>query len=481
MPRCLYLAVAFCVFWVSLSLAAAEKTCASVKYEAPSGQGNAVEFVFDKAYVCGQFANGDWWVSAGSGNRVGIVSIHPEARDGLNGFEVDPSSRARQGFDRRVFGYDPTLQPSLPLRVSGDASVVKAVSASAEKSNCLPCLQYAAVLTVLARPAVNSSTAFRPGYSGKRKISFPVDSIWKKILPHFPASCCSATKEISFNTLSKRYAGVQLDHLEGWVGRSMHPIDNMPDYGAAIARDSSIAILRMLLDDFDTANQIHRSVLIGYVQMSIDLLSMAESGVRWSADGGHGNGRKLPILFGGYLLEEDRFYKAANQPVFSEDQQVYFSKNANMALYGRRCVDADYWMQQRQDKGPADCGDPYGFIDGGGRDIGGGYQFCCTAMPWKYTALTVRLLGLESKWNNDTFLQYVDRWVNHGAWASPDPCAGYNGNPAGHGSQYGPTPSGRCIQGAGRFLEKHGTSKDTGYYGSKFGDQLWRWYASKKN
>jgi hypothetical protein len=470
-----------CLFGVSLPVSAIEQTCASVKYDAPSGPANTIQFVFDKPYVCGQYANGDWWISADTSGYVQIVSMLPAARDGLNGFEVNPSSRSKQGFDRRVAAYDVSLQPSLPMRLSGDASVIKAVSSAAGKPNCLPCLQFAAVLTVLAKPVPATSAMFRPGYYGKRKSLYSVDPIWKKSLPRLSVSCCSVEKELSFNALAKRYAGVQLDHLDGWVGRSLHPIDNMPDYGASIARDSSTAILRMLMDDFDPAKPAHRAALIGYLQMSIDLLSMAENGVRWGPDGGHGNGRKLPMLFGGYLLQEDRFYKAMNQSVFSEDEQVYFSPVANKSLYGRKCADAEYWMQQRLDKGPKDCRDPYGYIDGGGQDIGAGYQACCTAMPWKYTALAVRLLGLERKWNSDAFLQYADRWVNHGAWASPDPCAGYNGSPAGHGSQYGPTTSGRCIQGAGRYLDKHGSSKDTGYYGSKFGDQLWRWYESRKN
>ena len=470
---------AFCLIIVSLPTSASDQTCESVKYSSPATWENAVEFVFDKPYVCGQYANGDWWVSAGPRGHVQIISILPEARAGLSGFEVNPSSRSKQAFDRRVAGYDRTLQPSLPLSLTGDVSLVKAVSANVAKPNCLPCLQYAAVLTVLAKPVSDSKVMFRPGYFGKKKFSYSADSIGRKSLSRISASCCSVTEKLSFSMIADRYSGVQLDHLEGWVGRSMHPSDNMPDYGASIARDTSTSILRMLLDDFDPAKSVHRAALIGYLQMSIDLLSMAENGVRWSADGGHGNGRKLPLLFGGYFLEEDRFYKAVNQSTFSEDEQVYFSPVVKKALYGRKCSDAEYWMQQRFNKGPKDCRDPYGYIDGGGKDIGDGYQFCCTAMPWKYTALVIRLLGLEGKWNNDHFLQYVDRWINHGAWASPDPCAPYNNSPASYGVRYGPTSSGRCIEGAGRSVDKHGSKKNNGYYGSKFGDQVWQWYASR--
>jgi hypothetical protein len=95
-----------CLLFVSLPVFAGEKNCERVKYRAPSSAEIAIEFVFDTSYPYGQYANGDWWVSAGTGGYVRIISILPEARDGLNGFEVNPSSRSKQGFDRRVAGYD---------------------------------------------------------------------------------------------------------------------------------------------------------------------------------------------------------------------------------------------------------------------------------------------------------------------------------------------------------------------------------------
>jgi hypothetical protein len=468
-----------CISSISLHAATIDRTCKDILYDGSLGSNDSVRFSFDRRYPCGQYANGDWWISADAVGPVRIVEISPEAWDGLNGFEINPSSGSKQAFDRRVAGYTPSQQPALPLVIKSDASVVKAVSASISKQTCLPCLQYAAVLTVLNRPAVNSEKLFRPGYFGKQKYALSVEAIKLNKLPRLPVACCSASKELGFDELARRYRGVQLDHLEGWVGRSLHPVGNMPDYGASIARDTATGLLRMFLDDFSLGNPSHRSALVGYLQMSIDLLTMAENGVQWHTDGGHGNGRKLPLIVGGYLLEDDRFLKAVRKSAFSEDEQVFFSAVANIALYGRQCDDAQYWMQQRANKGPKDCRDPYGYIDGGGKEIGEGYQACCTAMPWKYTALAIRLLRLEESWSNEAFLQYVDRWVGHGAWAVPDPCAGFNEKVDEYGKKYGPKSSGRCIEGGGRFSSKHGTNKNNGYYGSKFGDQFWHWYVSR--
>lgn len=466
------------VFWSSATQAALQE-CERIAIAAADKPSITVEFIFDKPYPCGRFANGDWWVSGGIYGDVNILTILPAAADGLNGFEVNPSSASRQGFDRRVAGYDRTLQPDLPLRLKGDASVVKAVSDGTDKRKCLPCLHFAAVLTVLAEPLSNSTTLFRPGYFGSKKASFSADGIERRDLPRVQASCCPSARDIPFGRLANRYAGVQLDHIEGWAGRALHPLANMPDYGASIARDSAIALLRILIADFNVSVPIHRAALIGYLQMSIDLLSMAENGVRWGPDGGHGNGRKLPLLFGGQMLGDDRFFHVAKRSRFSEDEQVFFSEVAGRPLFGKRCADAEYWMQQRFGMGPKDCRDPYGHVDGGGQDIGSGYQSCCTAMPWKYTVLATRLLGLEQRWGNDTFTQYVDRWVTFGTWASPDPCSGYNGNPEDYGRTYGPDTYGHCKEGKGRFVKTHGKNKDSGYYGSRFGDQFWNWYVTQ--
>ena len=95
-------------------------------------------------------------------------------------------------------------------------------------------------------------------------------------------------------------------------------------------------------------------------------------------------------------------------------------------------------------------------------------------MPWKYTALAVRMLALEKAWAYDPLLEYVDRWVSEGAWASPDPCAPYNNVPDDYLRSYGPNKARECIPGAGRYKDKHGTNKDAGFYRSALGDQMWR-------
>ncbi len=480
-PRIVACFFAVCAQFLSLAYADVG-TCVSISYPAPSGSKNDIVFSFDKPYHCGRYANGDWWVSADASEVVVIKSVDPVTSVGFSGIEINPSTKTMQGFDQRISGYDGTLNVRLPLRVRGDSSVVKAVSISAEhskkntNSKCRPCLQFAAVLTVLRTPLAYSSGFLRPPYFGKEKTHYALPKDLLKHIPRLPVGCCTEAKYGDFEKILKRYRGVQLDHLENWVGRDMHPIDNMPDFGASIATDNAVAPLRFMLNDFNFEVQTHRLALINYLQMGVDLKGMAMTGMKWPGAGGHGNGRKLPILFAARLLGRDDFLQSAKRAVFSEDEQVYFSEKAGKALYGASCSDSNYWLTTRLGRGSRDCRDPYGYIDGGGHEIGGAYQFCCTAMPWKYTALAVRMLGLEEGWANNAFLEYADRWVIDGVWANPDPCASYNNNPDDYMKVYGPDKDNNCIRGAGRYKTKHGTKKDGGDYRNKFGDQMWLIY-----
>ena len=447
--------------------------CSDVTYLSPAGTRTLVKFYFAEKYPCGRFANGDWWVSPAESGSVVIDRVTPDGTKDLNGLEINPSSKNRQGFDHRIAGYDGTLNVGTPFQVQGDASIVKTISTPAESANCRPCIQFAAVLTILEKPLPGSENLFRPGYFGSTKTlhGFDISNLAK--LPSYSVKCCGDSKKSDFSKLTKRYQGVQLDHLQGWVGRMIHPVDNMPDYGASIASDNAASVLRLLLDDFNPRLKDHKQAIINYLQMGIDMASMAEGGVAWPANGGHGNGRKLALVFSAYVLNRQDIRNLIDETSFSEDTQVYYSHVANRSLYGAHCTDQQYWRRIMTGKGRRDCRDPYGYVDGGGDEIGGAYQYCCTAKPWKYTALAVRLLGVEELWSNPDFLEYVDRWVSHGVWSSPDPCAAFNGVPSDYLSSYGARTDGMCIPGEGRYLDEHGQNADRGYYRNKLGEEMW--------
>jgi hypothetical protein len=291
----------------------------------------------------------------------------------------------------------------------------------------------------------------------------------------------------------------------------------MAEYGAEIASDNAVSLLRMLLSDFNYSDAVHKRALINYLQMAIDIKSMAAGGMVWDADGGHSNGRKLPLIFANAVFGGTDFSNAIAASRFSEDQQIWRSGVTGEVLWGKPPLgnpEDDYWKTTRGALGdPAvsggskDVRDPYGRIDGGGDEIGIGYQIL-TSMPWKYMVLAVYMLGIETPPTavpfpaTSTLAEYAERWVRYGVKAAdtttninlttgvitPIPhglpvCARpvIPAVPPGvqtvfYGVDFGPNGGGGCIVGANNFVAVNNTSANVGQYFSTFGDQLWAWY-----
>jgi hypothetical protein len=214
------------------------------------------------------------------------------------------------------------------------------------------------------------------------------------------------------------------------------------------------------------------AALNNYVQAGVDWYGIVKGGGRYSADGGHMLGRKLPIAFTGVMLGDADIKAVAASGAFSEDSHLYLSAQAGekgrngqarqyfnntaqggMVLFGKVCPAGMYEAEQNGKGGARDCRDPLGLIDGG--EIPGDvYQACCTSIPYRNTSLAVRLMpDLRTTWDNEVFHMYADRWANHGAWTKPD------------------TKS--------RYIELHGSSKNAGFYGSKFQAGMWAAYKGR--
>ncbi|MCB0347149.1 MAG: hypothetical protein KDD66_18660, partial [Bdellovibrionales bacterium] len=382
---------------------------------------HGVTWTFDRPHVVGQYANGDYWVAVDpSTGTVRITSITPDFDGTHNGWEVNPYDVENQGFDVRISSFDAGKVPALPYSAGPNQSIVKGVSVDYGDTGCRPCLQKAAVLTVVSEaPPGNGATFFRPPYFGSNKLQFSTTGLRTDLLPSLAPPANTPTLE----SVRARFGEVQLDHKANWTGRHLHPVDNMPDYGADIARDTAVAALRLMLND---SIQDKMPALIAYVQYGIDLYNMRFGGLLFSANGGHTNGRKLPLAFAAVMLNnqpmKDALF-AANTGEFSEDGMLYRSAVNGMVLFGQTCSESMYWYNQLTTGGSRTCRDPYQYIDGG-ETPGGSYQFCCNSQVWKGAALALHLMPeLYTLWNNDNMNEYVDRWVTFGAWTQPDPYA----------------------------------------------------------
>lgn len=148
------------------------------------------------------------------------------------------------------------------------------------------------------------------------------------------------------------------------------------------------------------------------------------------------------------------------------------------------CTASHYWDSCFVDDWPGSgcnrvCGDPFGFIDGG--PPGTSYQAIFSPAAKAY-ALSGRLIpALGEAWPVDDdhplFLEYMDRWVEFGAWTMPDPCDANAAQPAGNSPADCHTgPSGTCLCNQGgnpRYAGVHNTNADSGPYNTAYTGAMW--------
>lgn len=425
-----------------------------------------ITFAFDREYPCGTFANGDWWVApAAPGGHVVVARISPDATTGRNGFEVNPDSTTRQGFDSRARNYDATRIPALPYTASAGDSIVKEVSLPATASGCgvavafVSCIDTGAILTVLgAVPADRGAGLFRPPYFGDDKPLVETSRLRLDRLPRLAPVAGAPTLDEVTAALKRP----QIDHQSEWHGGFLHPRQSLPDYGREIANVTTDAALRLMLND---APEAKRAAAIAFVQYGIDLAAARRGGTEWSANGGWRHGRKLVMTLSAELLDDAEMrtlVSAAPYNTFAEDGHLFRSAAAGRVLWGAPCTAEKYWLNQHTSS-PGDCRDPYGLIDGGlpGLENGtAGYEFCCTVGNYMQMEIALRLMpALQPTWSNPDLFEFSDRWASFGAWTQPDPYA-----PLGDGAR-----DANPADGVGRYPTRHGSGRNASWAGTGFG------------
>lgn len=430
-----------------------------------------ITWSFDGEQPVGRFANGDWWVVG----PVTLTGITPASTADEHGEYVNPE-KGDVNFDACLGS--PVHRLSFPLEVEPGSSIVKGASLPA------PCydddndpdrehrgeLRTAAVLTVVDEPPPdNGATVFRPPYFGDDKPYYSTNALRTDLLPSL-----APPDDVNVGPLdevAETFARVQLDHSGGNEdNRRLHPFENLKDYGAWYAQDTNHAALRLMLDDPIADKE---QALVNYVQAGIDLLAVFEhdSGICSDADdhscAGHGPGRTIVMAFAATMLDSPELQAsldgAAERDMLTENWSVRRTDNAPTVLFGDvPCTEDLYWQvlgdsdptgpDAEPGPGPQSCQDPYGYIDGG-YVPGDWYDNCCMAQPWKGSVTAQHLMPeLKQSWpESDELIEYVDRWVDFGAWTQPDP------DP----------------KRSNWFADLHGHFADDGSYRTPLADALW--------
>ncbi len=409
-----------------------------------------ITWTFDKPHTVGRFVTGDYWVLGPA--RISSVSPAPQAAAAQgasatvrsiygavamvddkrmrNGSMIVLKAGREQGYDSRLKNYNPALSVTFPLELLPGQSLISSISNGDERVPVLLrdmmwqreasdylALKSAAVLTCLAKAPPRD--AFRPPYAGTEKPIYRAKDIQWGRLPKL-----AAPGEVPDWAQFERYfERPWLDHFDIWLFQHLGPNENQPNYGREFSRATSIASLMLMLD---VPRQRKEKLMIGFVQLGIDLHGLALAGRNWPGCGGHWNGRKWPILFAGLMLGNNSllaFPKITSffddvrvftinpvegcpppTTIFSEDQQTYYGDGGagQKALY--QIVVHSMVRPTYEEKPPNTYTQVERWMDG--------YRGTCS-VGWPGEALSALLMKAKAVWNHDAFFDYCDRWMDH--------------------------------------------------------------------
>ncbi len=200
-----------------------------------------------------------------------------------------------------------------------------------------------------------------------------------------------------------------------WAFDFEEPVENMPQYGLEYGRVAGICALLLCTD---LAPEQKEPLLVNYVQIGIDLGGMIRAGhPGWTGWGGHGSGRKIPIVFAGLLLGDDELAGISGsypKVSFGEDDQTAYGDcwtGAKVVFAGHSGIDAATGEGRSRGNmwGPYEHAPPSQWGDG--PNTSESYRRCCTSVGWVAQALALRLMHAERQSGHDAFFDYVDRWM----------------------------------------------------------------------
>ncbi len=399
-----------------------------------------ITWTFDQPVRAGRFVNGDWYVVGAAtvaeiaprpqyGKDIPERQLdpmdreRPEGQRVRNGFMLNPPAAMKVAYDSGVRNwFDPALIQKLPVEMKPGDSLVSTISMPKGLVLHAPLrnkiergvddsspIRTAAVLTCVGKP--QPADAFRPAFCDRRAKIYLARDLKRELLP-----TAAATKALPNFKQYIRFT------QRPWVGTGFfgfeEPVENMPQYGLEYGRVSGISALLLCTD---RAPGQKEPLLLNYVQIGIDLGGMVRAGhPGWTGWGGHGSGRKLPIIFAGLLLGDDQLAhinRSFPRASFGEDEQTAYADcwtGAKVVFAGHSGIDAATGVGRNRGRG-----NPWGPYEhtppaqwGDGQKTSESYRRCCTSVGWVAQALAIRLMHAEHAWAHDAFLDYVDRWMS---------------------------------------------------------------------
>jgi len=399
-----------------------------------------ITWTFDKPVRVGQFINGDWYIVG----PATVKAIDPKPLYGAqiprreldhmdkerteehrvrNSFMLNPPAQMKVAYDSGVRNwFDPALIQKLPVTMkAGDAlvstiSMPKGLVLHAQLRNKIERgvddsspIRTAAVLTCVAEP--QPADAFRPGFCDRKQVIYLARNLKRDLLPA-AAATPSIPKVEQYIRFTQR----------PWVGTCFfgfeEPVENMPQYGLEYGRVSGISALLLCTN---LKPEQKEPLLVNFVQVGIDLGGMIRAGhPGWACWGGHGSGRKTPIVFAGLLLGDEELAninKSLPKVSFGEDEQTAYGDGwtgAKVVFTGHSGIDAVTGVGR--DRGRGNAWGPYEHTHPStwkqDQNTSEAYRRTSSTVGWPAQALAMRLMRAEKAWNHDAFFDYADRWMH---------------------------------------------------------------------
>ena len=384
---------------------------------------DGITWKFSQPVPVGRFVNGDYYV-VGAVTVVNITPL-PTPANGRHGsvLNMPVNNNSLSPFDDRVSSnrYAPQLRVYPPFTMHPGDALISSISVN-QIGDYQPWLREGegetpdspvrsvSVLTCLASAV--SSDAFRPSYADRTQKIYYAGTMRRNLLPRVP----KVTHMIDIGTISSHFRRPWLDVCFFGFDAA---VEYQATYGREVGRSVGMATLLLMLD-FTAAEK--EPLLDNIVQYGIDLWGIARSGYfGWQGFGGHGTGRKWPIIFAGIMLGDaamqtpDKTFPLLR---IGEDMQTMYASGwtgAGVVYAGHQGVWNGKPVSSTPSWGPYENLQPsvWASTFAGDADyhIGEDYRRCCTSIAWIGEGLAARMMHAEDLWNHPQFFDYVDRWM----------------------------------------------------------------------
>jgi hypothetical protein len=375
-----------------------------------------ITWTFSQPQRVGRFVNGDYYVVGEA--VVADIEPLPTPANGQHGsmLNIQPNLQ-RTGFDSRVESgrYDASLRVYPPITLRPGNKLVSSRSSGTANAKCVmrpfdtseSPVASVSILTSVDVP--QPPDAFRPSYAAGSTRTYLSRNLRRQLLPRL-APVQHVPPWAEFEGYLRR----------PWVDSVFFNFDVPAEYMASYGRENGYLMsFAGLLLTLDATPEEKEPLLVYLTQYGIDLYGLLEQGHSgWQGFGGHGSGRKFPIVLAGLMLDQEGMKAPPGQ--FGEDMQtIWVSETPPAGTYTNSwhlkpetVVYAGH-VGTNGESVSAGWG-PYEHLAPAAwkNTLGESYRRCCTSVSWVGEALAARLIpGMQTAWNHPQFFGYVDRWM----------------------------------------------------------------------